>query len=155
LWRKLDVVALKKGITKLNFKGFMANSVQVNWNAIWIIYGPRDIVVKIVDNEQTCFFHWTQSLERHTKQLIAPSSKTCTMPSARNIRSQQPWRMPTFGMLHFDLGGTLSKLPTRAQLVELSALPCQWGGFMLHLFTLLCEFIVWLISKSCALISFN
>ncbi len=32
LRRKL--VALKKGITNLNFKGFMANSVQVNWNAI-------------------------------------------------------------------------------------------------------------------------
>lgn len=70
LRRKL--VALKKGITNLNFKGFMANSVQVNWNAIWIIYGTRDLVVKIVDNEQTCFFHWIQSLDRHTKQLIAP-----------------------------------------------------------------------------------
>jgi hypothetical protein len=34
LLRKLDVVALKKGITNLNFKGFMADSVQVNWNAI-------------------------------------------------------------------------------------------------------------------------
>ncbi len=115
VWRKLEVIALKKGITNLNFKGFMANNVQVNWNAIWIIYGTRDLVVKIVDNEQTFFFHWTQSLERHTKQLVAPSSKICTMPSARNIRSQHPWRRRTFGMLHFDLGGTLSKLPTTAQ----------------------------------------
>ncbi len=27
--------------------------------------------MKLIDKERTYFFHWTQSLDRHTKQLIA------------------------------------------------------------------------------------
>jgi hypothetical protein len=27
--------------------------------------------MKMVDKEQTCFFHWIQSFDRHSKQLIA------------------------------------------------------------------------------------
>ncbi len=27
--------------------------------------------MKLIDKEHTYFFHWTQSLDRHTKQLIA------------------------------------------------------------------------------------
>jgi hypothetical protein len=28
--------------------------------------------MKMVDKEQNCLFHWTQLLDRHSKQLIAP-----------------------------------------------------------------------------------
>jgi len=43
---------------KSNFKGFMVNSAQGNWNAIKIVYGYGDPSVKMVDNECTCLFYW-------------------------------------------------------------------------------------------------
>jgi hypothetical protein len=50
----------------------MANDAQSNWNVVHIVYGTRDPMVKMVDKKWMCFFYWTQSLDRHTKQLIAP-----------------------------------------------------------------------------------
>jgi hypothetical protein len=55
------------GFANPNFKGFMANSAQVNWNVVYIMFNSRDVSMKMVDKEQTCLFHWTQSLDRHTK----------------------------------------------------------------------------------------
>jgi hypothetical protein len=44
---------------KSNFKGFMVNSAQGNWNAIRIVYyAYGDPFVKMVDNECTCLFYW-------------------------------------------------------------------------------------------------
>ncbi len=54
------------------FKGFMANGVQANWNVVRIVYEIKDLMVKMVDKKMTYFFHWTQSLDKHTKQLITP-----------------------------------------------------------------------------------
>ena len=53
-----------------NFKGFMADSAQANWNAVRIVYGSGDPVVCMQRRERTCFFHWTQSMEKHTKADI-------------------------------------------------------------------------------------
>src|SRR5450631_2510022 len=58
------------GVHKVNFKGFMADSAQANWNVVRIIYGSGDASEKMVDRERTCLFHWTQSLEKHTKADI-------------------------------------------------------------------------------------
>ena len=49
------------------FKGFMADSAQANWNAIRIVYGNGDPKVPMEGREKTYYFHWTQSLEKHTK----------------------------------------------------------------------------------------
>jgi hypothetical protein len=48
----------------------MADNAQANWNAIWVIYGSGDAAIPIKDQERTCLFHWTQSLEKHTKANI-------------------------------------------------------------------------------------
>ena len=48
----------------------MADSAQANWNVVRIIYGSGDASKKMVDRERTCSFHWTQSLEKHTKADI-------------------------------------------------------------------------------------
>jgi hypothetical protein len=45
----------------------MANNAQVHWNAIKVVYGFGDATVRMVDKEWTCLFHWTQSLDKHTK----------------------------------------------------------------------------------------
>ena len=60
----------RHGVQSVNFKGFMADSAQANWNAVRIIYGSGDATEKMVDKERTCLFHWTQSLEKHTKADI-------------------------------------------------------------------------------------
>ena len=52
------------------FKGFMADSAQANWNAVQIVYGGGDLTVPMEERERTCLFHWMQSLEKHTKADI-------------------------------------------------------------------------------------
>jgi hypothetical protein len=50
----------------------MANNAQANWDVVIIVYGSEDPFVKMADNGYTCLFHWTQLLDRHTKQLFKP-----------------------------------------------------------------------------------
>jgi len=50
----------------------MANNVQENWNLVQIVYGIGDPMVKMVNKEQTCSFHWIQYFYKHTKSLITP-----------------------------------------------------------------------------------
>ncbi len=47
---------LKHKFPKPDFKGFMVDSAQINWNAVIIIYGLKDPSIKIVDKECTCLF---------------------------------------------------------------------------------------------------
>jgi hypothetical protein len=39
MWKKLIEMMLKHEFPKPNFKGFMVNNAQTNWNAVKIIYG--------------------------------------------------------------------------------------------------------------------
>jgi hypothetical protein len=57
MWTKLNEMMLKHGFLKPNFKGFMVDSAQANWNAPRIVYGSRDPYVKMVDKERTYLFH--------------------------------------------------------------------------------------------------
>jgi hypothetical protein len=66
---------LKHGFPKPNFKGFMADNAQANWNIVRIVYGYGDVFVKIVDKKHTCLFHWSHSFDKHTKQLIKLDSQ--------------------------------------------------------------------------------
>ena len=69
-WRNLNAVVARHDIPNPKFKGFMADSVQANWNAVRIIYGSGDKAVPMENQEKRCLFHWTQSLEKHTKADI-------------------------------------------------------------------------------------
>jgi hypothetical protein len=62
---------LKHGFPKPNFKGFMVDSAQANYNAIKIVYGYGDVFVKMVDKECTCLFHWIQLFNRHNWENTA------------------------------------------------------------------------------------
>jgi len=70
MWTKLNETMLKHKFPKPNFKGLMANNTQINWNAVKIVYGLEDPSIRMVDKECTCLFHWIQSLDKHTNQLI-------------------------------------------------------------------------------------
>jgi hypothetical protein len=63
----MNHIMFKFGCANPNFKGFMANSAHADLNVACIMYSSGDVFMKMVDKEQTCFFHWTQSLDRHTK----------------------------------------------------------------------------------------
>ena len=39
-------------------------------NAVRIVYGCGDPKVPIDGRERTCYFHWTQSLDKHTNLYI-------------------------------------------------------------------------------------
>jgi hypothetical protein len=60
----------RHGIPKPHFKRFMADNAQANWNAMRIVYGSGDPKVSIDGRERTCYFHWTEFLEKHTKLYI-------------------------------------------------------------------------------------
>jgi hypothetical protein len=70
LWKSLSDIMPRHSIPKPKFKGFMADSAQANWNAVRVIYGSSDATIPMKDQERTCLFHWTQSLEKHTKADI-------------------------------------------------------------------------------------
>ena len=70
LWKNLNAIMETHGVARVNFKGFMADGAQANWNAVRIIYGSGNASERMVDRERTCLFHWRQSLEQHTNANI-------------------------------------------------------------------------------------
>jgi hypothetical protein len=70
LWKNLNAVLARHGIPEPKFKGFMVDSTQANWNTIRVIYGSGNAAIPMKDQERTFLFHWTQSLEKHTKADI-------------------------------------------------------------------------------------
>lgn len=70
-WQNLNNVMGRHGIPLPYFKGFMADSAQANWNAVRIVYGTGDPKVPLQGRERTCAFHWSQSLEKHTRLYIS------------------------------------------------------------------------------------
>jgi hypothetical protein len=72
MWRSLNEVMAANGVANVNFKGFMADSAQANWNAVRTIYGTGDPKQPMENRERTCLLHWTTSLNRHTQKFIKP-----------------------------------------------------------------------------------
>jgi hypothetical protein len=77
----------------------MVDSAHANWNVVHIVYGSRDAFVKMVDKEQTSLFHWTQLLDRHTKQLITQKLQEWHRPCVSNTRTQHLWKKRMLNML--------------------------------------------------------
>lgn len=56
-WENLNVVMVEKWVAQVNFKGFMANNAQTNWNVVRKIYGNGELIVPIEDCEHIYLFH--------------------------------------------------------------------------------------------------
>jgi hypothetical protein len=54
MWRKFNNLMKKYDVENPNFKGFMADSTQANWNAVRIVYGSGDPKVPMENREHTC-----------------------------------------------------------------------------------------------------
>ena len=70
MWLSLISVMEKHGVRDVNFSGFMADNAQANFNAVRVVFGSGDKSVPMVGKERTCQFHWSQTLDCHTKQFI-------------------------------------------------------------------------------------
>jgi hypothetical protein len=49
LWKNLNVVLVKHGVSEPKFKGFMADSAQANWNVVGVIYRSGDAAIPMKD----------------------------------------------------------------------------------------------------------
>ena len=72
-WKKLNVVMTDNMVPNVNFKGFMADSTQANWNAVRMIFRDGDPSLPMVAHEHTCLFHWSANLDKVTQKYIKPS----------------------------------------------------------------------------------
>jgi hypothetical protein len=129
MWTKLNETMLKQMFPKPNFKGFMIDNTQANWNIIKIIYGYGDPFVRMVNKECTCLFHWIQSFDRHTKNLIKPKLQdqhNILCHQYKNAKSL--WRL-TISMLQFIVGGYHQGLLRRQVFMSLQ-IGLTFGIFM-------------------------
>jgi hypothetical protein len=62
----------ENGVLNINFKGFMADSAQANWNVVRAIYEDGDPSLPMVARERICLFHWSASLDKVTQKYIRP-----------------------------------------------------------------------------------
>ena len=60
----------KNEVDNVNFKGFMDDSAQTNWNAVRKVYDNEDPTVCMEGRECTCLFHKTLCLQRATTKNI-------------------------------------------------------------------------------------
>ena len=60
-------------VVDVNFKGFMDDSAQANFNAMRTIYEDGDSSLPMVSRERRCLFHWFASLDKMIQKYIKPS----------------------------------------------------------------------------------
>jgi hypothetical protein len=115
LWHGLNTVMHRHGFAKVNFKGFIADSAQANWNAVRIIYGSGDPKVPMEFRERTCLLHWTVSMERHTATHIKPTSNNNTSCYASSTRMSRLPNSPSPVILPSGHGGFPLELHPRKE----------------------------------------
>ena len=72
MWLSMIDLLNRHGVKNVNFKGFMADSAQANFNVVRKMFGSRDSSIPMEEKERTYQFHWSMVLDRHTRQLIKP-----------------------------------------------------------------------------------
>ena len=72
-WENLNYVIAEHDVPNVNFKGFMVDSAQANWNAVKTIYGDGDSSLSMVARERTYLFHWSANLDKVPQKYIKPS----------------------------------------------------------------------------------
>ena len=72
-WENLNYVMAENGVPNINFKGFMVDSAQANWNAMRTMVRDGDPSLPMVARECTYLFHWSASLDKVTQKYIKQS----------------------------------------------------------------------------------
>ena len=63
MWQSLLQIIKVHRCTNVKFKDFMADSAQVNFNDVRIVFGFSDPKVCMENRERTCQSHWKMALE--------------------------------------------------------------------------------------------
>jgi len=63
MWKSMLVVLKKHALNNVNFKDFMADSVQANFMDVRVVFGSGDKDIPMENKERTCQFHSAQCLE--------------------------------------------------------------------------------------------
>jgi predicted phage tail protein len=53
MWQNLNKLMANNGVPNPNFKGFMVDNTQANWNVVQIIYGSGNVSELMVDRKRT------------------------------------------------------------------------------------------------------
>jgi hypothetical protein len=61
------------GVPNVNFKGFMEDSAQANWNVVKKIYGDGEPTLPMIKDEYTCLLRWSSTLDKVMHKYINPS----------------------------------------------------------------------------------
>jgi hypothetical protein len=51
MWQNLNKVMANNGVPNLNFKGFMVDNAQANWNVVRIVYGSGNASELMIDKK--------------------------------------------------------------------------------------------------------
>ena len=86
MWLSMLALLKQYGLEDVNFKGFMVDSAQANFNAVRRIFGSGDKNIPMEGKERTCQFHWSIALDRHTRQLIKPKLQAKHMELCHEYR---------------------------------------------------------------------
>ena len=127
----------KNGLPNPNFKGFMADSAQANWNAVRIVYGSGDPSVKMINRERTCLFHWATSMKQHTDRLIKRELQAQHIRLCRDYKDAKNLEEAESRYLQIKAWWYSSGAASEESLRELELWLAfwhfryrQWGGFM-------------------------
>jgi hypothetical protein len=149
-WRNLNAVAERHGVENPNFKGFMADSAQANWNAVRIVFGSGDPAVRMLGRERTCLFHWTQSLEKHTKADIRADLQSYHRQLCKEYKNSNSLEEAEERFLAIRAWWLSSGATTEGGLPNLELWLAfwhfrylQWGGFMELVSILILHSVIW------------
>ena len=133
----------------------MADNAQADWNSVKIVYGCGDPKVPMEGRERTCFFHWTQSLEKHTKQYIAHDLQDQHRRLCQQYRNANSMEEVETRYLAIKALGALSSATSDIGLKHLELWLAywhfryfQWRGFMefvyvfTHILYCFCSFLL-------------
>ena len=67
MWLSMVALLTRHGVKNVNFKGFMTNSAQANFNAVRKFFGSRDSSIPMEGKERIYQFHWSMALDYHTR----------------------------------------------------------------------------------------
>ncbi len=104
MWQNLNNVMANNGVSNPNFKGFMVDNVQANWNDVRIIYGSGEVNQWLTKNNyyfSTGVNPWTNTQNNILSQSCEKNIGHCVM----NTKMPFLWKHQMLNMQQFNVGG--------------------------------------------------
>jgi hypothetical protein len=106
MWFSLIRLVEKEGqIENVNFKGFIVNSAQANFNVVRRTFGYGDLIIPMVGRKCTCLMHWMKFVEMHIRHLIKLDLRKSIKGFVINIKNEKLRRKCKKCILPFKHGG--------------------------------------------------